>query len=367
MSVTMLILPRGSVVKKRELPTILIIAICWTLADFFLFILRMTADAVAAKYVDPASNTTAAILIREVNVLLVSLIIGFLLVSVLRRFLQTSSLWINLLFKTLILAIAAILMNFFIQLSYETLVRHRSLGDAVNHFFENTFRPDWLLPKLGEWIILFLLTQLALEVNEKYSRGVFLQIIAGKYLQPKIEERIVLFVDLRNSTPIAEKLGNEEYFKFIRDFIFCISAGIMEHGGHIYQYVGDEIVAWWPGTKKNAKKAVQSLIESRKILNKNSENFKRNYDILPEYKAGMHIGDVTVGQVGIAKKELVMSGDTINTAARIRSACTELNQKFLVSKEMTELLQLPEWQGETMGLIELKGKNETIELFALKI
>lgn len=259
------------------------------------------------------------------------------------------------------------LMNFFIHVSYEVIIRNRSLAHGIDRFFDNTFRPEWLLPKMAEWVVLFLLTQLALEVNEKYSRGVFLKIIAGKYLQPKEEERIILFVDLRNSTPIAEKLGHKDYFEFIRDFIFCISAGIMEHGGHIYQYVGDEIVAWWPGTKKNAKRAIQSLIESRKVLNKNTEIFKRNYDIVPEYKAGMHIGSVTVGQVGIAKKELVMSGDVINTAARIRSACTDLNQKFLVSKEIVDMLQLPEWQGESMGITDLKGKNDNIELFALKI
>ena len=92
-----------------------------------------------------------------------------------------------------------------------------------------------------------------------------------------------------------------------------------------------------------------------------------NYDIVPEYKAGMHTGKVTVGQVGISKKELVMSGDTINTASRIRSACTDLNQKFLVSKEIIDLLQMEDWQSESMGDGDLKGKNENIELFALKI
>ena len=234
-------------------------------------------------------------------------------------------------------------------------------------FFENTFRPAWIVPKMAEWTVLYILTLLAIEVNEKYSDGVFLDIMLGKYLQPKEEERIILFIDLRNSTPIAEKLGNKEYFQFIRDFIFCISAGIMEHDGRIYQYVGDEVVAWWPSSKINAKKAIDSLIESRKILNKNSAVFNQNYDIQPEYKAGMHTGIVTVGQVGISKKELVMSGDTINTESRIRSACNDLNQKFLVSKELIDILPLEDWQSESMGMVDLKGKNENIELFALKI
>jgi adenylate cyclase len=176
-----------------------------------------------------------------------------------------------------------------------------------------------------------------------------------------------MFIDLKNSTPIAEKLGHKEYFKFIRDVIYCISAGIAEYDGRVYQYVGDEIVAWWPSTGINARKCVNSIIEARKILNLNTEIFKRNYDIIPEYKVGIHVGNVTVGQVGITKKDLVISGDTINTAARIRSACAELNQKFVVSKEFIELLNMKDWQSESLGMVDLKGKNESIELFALKI
>ena len=89
--------------------------------------------------------------------------------------------------------------------------------------------------------------------------------------------------------------------------------------------------------------------------------------MVPEYKAGIHAGVVTVGQVGIIKKDLVMSGDAINTAARIRSACTDLNQKYLASKELVDLLDFKEWQTESLGPVDLKGKNQDVELFVLKI
>ena len=64
---------------------------------------------------------------------------------------------------------------------------------------------------------------------------------------------------------------------------------------------------------------------------------------------------------------MVMSGNTINTASRIRSACTDLNQKFLVSKDIIDILEMKDWQSESMGEVDLKGKNENLELFALKI
>ena len=263
--------------------------------------------------------------------------------------------------------VIAIAMNFFIYFTYSLVIEQQPVGEAFQKFIENTFRRKWLLEKMPEWVLLFLLTQLAMEINQKYSQGVFYNIIIGKYLQPRDEKRIVMFIDLKNSTPIAEKLGHKEYFRFIRDVIYCISAGIAEYDGRVYQYVGDEIVAWWPSTGVNARKCVNSIIEARKILNHNAEIFKRDHDIIPEYKVGIHAGNVTVGQVGITKKDLVISGDTINTAARIRSACTELNQKFVVSKEFMELLNMKDWQSESLGMVDLKGKNDSIELFALKI
>jgi adenylate cyclase len=367
MKETHLILPRGSAVKKQELKLVLVIAISWTMVDFVLFFLRYATGVFPLKYTSSDPTNVKTILLRELNVFVLSLIIGYFLVTLLRNFLHNTSLWFNLLVKTIILLLVAIIMSFFVYFTYAILIAHESIPAITHKFLNNTFRKEWFVQKMPEWIFLFLLTLLAIEVNEKYSRGVFVAIILGKYLQPRDEERIIVFIDLKNSTPIAEKLGAHEYFQFISDVIFCISAGIMEHDGRIYQYVGDEVVVWWPHSAINAKKAILSLIESRKVINKNSEIFKRKHNIVPEFKAGIHTGIVTVGQVGIAKKELVMSGDTINTAARIRSACSELNQKFLASKEVVELAAMKDFQVENLGMVDLKGKINSIELFVLKI
>jgi adenylate cyclase len=176
-----------------------------------------------------------------------------------------------------------------------------------------------------------------------------------------------MFLDLKDSTPIAEKLGHIQYFKFIRDFIFHISNALNEYGGRIYQYVGDEIVVSWRFDKNNTRKSVAALIEARKNLQKHSENFRRQYGVIPEFRVGIHVGEVTVGEIGVIKKDLAMSGDTMNTTARIRSVCSELNHKFIVSKDFRDNIDLKDWQSESLGIIELKGKGNGIELFVLKI
>ena len=62
-----------------------------------------------------------------------------------------------------------------------------------------------------------------------------------------------MFIDLKDSTPIAEKLGTVEYFRFIRQFIEIVSTALLEYNGRIYQYVGDEVVVSRLYNTKNAK------------------------------------------------------------------------------------------------------------------
>jgi adenylate cyclase len=109
------------------------------------------------------------------------------------------------------------------------------------------------------------------------------------------------------------------------------------------------------------------VIQSRKNIHRKSNYFKRRYGIVPEFRVGINVGEVTVGEIGVLKKDLAMSGDTMNTTARIRSACNELNHHFIVSKNFVEASGLKDWQTESLGLVDLKGKDQSIELFSLKI
>lgn len=67
------------------------------------------------------------------------------------------------------------------------------------------------------------------------------------------------------------------------------------------------------------------------------------------------------------KKDLTMSGDAMNTAARLRTQSGELNQKIVGSADFVESIGLEDFQKESLGFIELKGKKDALELFALKI
>ncbi len=348
-----------SFVNKYRFKLILYISFFWTLLDLVVAYTRETPAYYSLPF---------ALGLRSLLVFLMSVSINVLLVFRLKKLFRHYSLWLSFLFRSLILLGAAYIVNFLIHATHIIVIQGLTIKEAFWLYGADAFQPEWLFQKILYWMILFVLTQLIIEVNEKYSPGVFMDIMMGRYLEPKVEKRIVMFIDLKDSTPIAEKLGHHLYFKFIREFIYQISNALIEYGGNIYQYVGDEIVVSWIFEPKNTRKCMDSLIVARRNLQKNSELFRRKYEgIIPEFRVGIHLGDVTVGEIGVIKKDIAMSGDTMNTTARIRSACSELNQKFIVSKEFLENIDLKSWQTTNLGVVELKGKEKGLELFSLKI
>nr|WP_288934679.1 hypothetical protein [uncultured Allomuricauda sp.] len=118
-----------------------------------------------------------------------------------------------------------------------------------DYFFSYEFVrnfPFWLLVLTGTLIALF--------INDKYGPGVFAKFLLGSYFEPKSEERIFMFLDLKGSTRIAEKLGEEQYFRFLQQIFKDITPVLLATKAEVYQYVGDEIVLSW--TKK---KGIQKL------------------------------------------------------------------------------------------------------------
>lgn len=349
---------RVSGVGRYRVRTILSIAVFWTLIDIVVVVLLKTGNT---------RSPFQSLILREIAVFVMSCVMGYLFVYTLKNVLRKKSVFVNFIFKSVVLLVAAFVMNFLVHYVDTVFVAGKGTHHAFQFFMNEIKDTRILIQKILYWLILFMITQLYIEINEKYSPGVFLDIILGKYMQPKVEKCIVMFIDLKDSTAIAEKLGHEDNFRFIRDFIHHVSLALIEYGGRIYQYVGDEVVVSWPFDKKNIRRCMSSIIEARKNLQKNGEEFRRCYNIIPEFRVGIHMGDVTIGEIGVIKKDLAMSGDTMNTTARIRSACNELNQKFIMSKDFMENSELTEWQGESLGVVDLKGKSAGIELFSLKI
>ena len=107
----------------------------------------------------------------------------------------------------------------------------------------------------------------------------------------------------------------------------------------VFQFVGDEVVVIWnleDGIINN--NCVKFFFLAESLIKEKQEYYNSRYGICPKFKAGVHSGSVIVAEVGGSKTDIAYHGDTINTAARIRSMCGELERTLLISAELLGLL-----------------------------
>ena len=197
---------------------------------------------------------------------------------------------------------------------------------------------------------------------------ILLSFFTGRYHKPIEEERIFMFLDLKSSTTIAEKIGHIEFHKFINDFLFTISEAIISSKGEIYKYVGDEVIITWK-LKEGLKggNCICLFFEALDRIKQERDKFEKKYGMVPEFKAGIHCGKVVAGEMGDTKKEVAFLGDVINTAARIEDECNPRGRRLLISDDLLQKTgRAKEYRYERIGEINLRGKVEKIDLYAVE-
>lgn len=215
------------------------------------------------------------------------------------------------------------------------------------------------------WTFMVLLSYFFLQMSNKFGPGNLVSILLGKYDKPFEEQRIFMLLDLKSSTTIAEKLGNIKYHLFLKRVFSDVTNPILNAGGEIYQYVGDEIVISWPvGKEKNTLKYAECFFNIQSFLESNKQNYLNDFGSFPLFKAGAHLGEVTVGEIGLIKRDITYSGDVLNTTARIQGLCNELNSKLLISQDLYDHSKNLEdlHTVEFKGSIELRGKKEELKI-----
>ena len=207
-----------------------------------------------------------------------------------------------------------------------------------------------------------------LQIENKMGKNVLFNLFFGRFHRPRKQVRIIMFLDLSSSTSIAEKIGDYKYSAFLKDFFYDLDEVISSTKGAVYQYVGDEVVILWyvkDGVENN--NCLRCYHEAKKIIGEKKEKYLELYGMRPEFKAGIHLGEVIVTEVGGLKSEIAYHGDVMNTASRLCTLAREYNSGLLISAELLGYLQDIDqsYNVESIGLIKFKGKEHDIAAFAV--
>ena len=187
--------------------------------------------------------------------------------------------------------------------------------------------------------------------------------IRGVYKHPggAEVEISVLFVDVRGSTAIAERMLPEEFSRLMARFYGAAAGVIDEWDGIVDKFLGDGAVALFIPGFAGSDHAADAVAAARGLLEQTGNDGPEPW--IP-VGAGVHTGNSFVGSVGEGDaRDFTALGDTVNTAARL----TELAEagEILISAETATAGGL-----ETAGLerrtLELLGREQRVDAWVAR-
>ncbi len=351
---------------KRNISKIVPFAVIWVLTGWVIIITEL--GVTRSENYNPETDisfTIPVLVFANLANIVVGLLVGTLEVIYLQRRFVNHTLKTKFLNKFLIyfvLFIIIIILFYPIAFTIESGIALTEM-DGWNKLGRFLVSTTFLTTLFHLSLSLFLCLVYS-AISENLGHHVFYNLLTGKYHQPIEEKRIFMFLDMKSSTTIAESIGHIQYFRLLQAYYDTMSDAIINSFGEVYQYIGDEIVISW--TLKEGiteSHCIQCFFDIKNCINANNPNIKEEFGFEIDFKAGLHYGEVTVGEIGALKREIVFTGDVLNTAARIQSRCNELESPLLISGTLKNQLPLNSFNFESKGEISLKGKNQKEELF----
>ena len=204
-----------------------------------------------------------------------------------------------------------------------------------------------------------------LNISRKMGAGVMRNWLLGKYREPRQEERLFLFLDVKDSTRLAETLGDAKFSGLLRDFFNDLTIPLLETRGEVSHYIGDAAVITWRMRKGiTGENAIRFFALMQLEIEKQSGTYLKRYGVVPEFKAGAHCGNVIATEVGDLKSEIVFHGDVLNTVSRVQGYCNELQKPFLVTEELMRTVAYTRQSAMQIGDFSLRGKSDEVTLYA---
>ena len=355
---------------KRNISRIIHIILIWIVAGIIYSIIErgLLGDidylpATGDKY-DFASSFISVF----VSHVILGLIVGIMEIKYLNNLFVDKGFGKKILYKTLIYVTTVMVLFLLIYTCTKSLSLDANIFDhrVWNSFW--AFITDFVFLSIMIYAALILAISIFYtEISDIIGSRVLINYFTGKYHTATEEERIFMFLDMKSSTTIAEKLGHVKYFDMLREYYSDLSEPIIQYSGEIYQYVGDEIVVSWKlKTGLNKNNCIQCFFAMKSALLEKAEKYQEKFGLAPTFKAGFHLGEVTTGVVGVIKKEIVFTGDVLNTTARIQGLCNKYNVDILISDDLKNLIAPDtKFNIKPLGETELRGRKKNVALFTI--
>jgi class 3 adenylate cyclase len=172
----------------------------------------------------------------------------------------------------------------------------------------------------------------------------------------------IFFSDIRDFTKLSERLTPAENFSFLTSYLRNVTPIIRDRGGFVDKYLGDGVMALFPGPSVDA---VYAAVDMLKQLER--YNFGRQLAGYVPIKIGMglHLGSLMLGTIGAEDQmQTTVIADAVNLASRIEGMTKTFGVDLLLSGSVVAALPKDHpFRLRALGAVAAKGKSQSIEIF----
>ncbi len=179
------------------------------------------------------------------------------------------------------------------------------------------------------------------------------------------QRAVIVFVDIRDSTGMAEGMDPERLSQFFTAFRTRILTCVRRHNGVVDKFIGDGALILFGVPDEGSDDAARALTFARDLAGiVEAWNAARELPHPVRIGIGIHVGEVFCGIIGDEERlEFTVLGDAVNVASRLEQATKRYGEVVLASGAVVEGSR--ERQGwHEIGREPLAGRKEAIAIFA---
>jgi adenylate cyclase len=170
----------------------------------------------------------------------------------------------------------------------------------------------------------------------------------------------VLFADLAGFTALGESLDPEDIRTFQDDLFREMRAAIETYEGFVEKFVGDAVMAVFGAPtahEDDPERALRAALAMHERMAALNDVWGRRLGRTLALHVGVNTGPVVAGTLGAGDGAYAVTGDTVNTAARLQQAAAP--GETLASRATSALTQHA-FAFEPVGELRLRGKAEPL-------
>jgi adenylate cyclase len=181
------------------------------------------------------------------------------------------------------------------------------------------------------------------------------------------EEYVVaMFVDMRGSTNLGERVLAYDVVFILNRFFTELSNALTATHGHYAQFAGDGLMALYglDATRKQhaCGDALAGAADMFRRIDKLNRQLQQEFNESIQMGIGIHGGDAIVGTMGPPRTPLLTAvGDTINIAARLEARTRDFDCDLIVSVATLDAAGIA-YDNGNVHQVEIRGRNNRVQV-----